>query len=123
MKIILLILFIYCTLGTEMLCAYQGKWSFVKEDFKKVHPWLPNSLINRALRTRLVLKEDSYAQFDHNGKLMKSIRELKVLKKKSESHWLLQRKEGNKQIEFEVYFKDSKWFYLEGKKTYQIEQK
>lgn len=99
--------------------AYAGYWRFVREDLKKRHPLLPSFLINRALNTRLFLG-DEFIQYRSPEKMLGKARPIERVEVVKDSHFRFFRSEGERQVSFEIFQKDQKWFYREGDLLYQV---
>jgi hypothetical protein len=102
--------------GREV-CA--GYWRFVKEDFRKRHPFLPGFLVKRALNTRLYIGKN-FIQYESPDVMIGKARLIEKVEELKADHFSFSRKEGDKKVDFEFYKKDEKWFYREGDLFYQL---
>jgi len=99
---------------------WQGYWRFAKEDFKTKHPWWPNFVINKALKTRLFLSKETFIQYSEPSKIYGKPRKISSILKKGPDQWLFTRKEKSQSIKFTFSKVTDIWIYTEGKKVYQL---
>jgi hypothetical protein len=98
---------------------YEGYYRFVRDDFKKRHRFMLNFLVNKALNTRLCVKNGKFIQYISPKKTYKSKRKI-ISVKNINGSWHFERMEGNKKIMFSFIKEKNKWFYVENKLKYQV---
>jgi len=98
---------------------YQGYWRFVREDFKKRHPFLPGFMVNQALATRLYLGDD-FIQYRSPDSMIGEPRPIVQVETVKEDHFRFQRREKGRLVAFELYRENGEWFYREGDLFYQL---
>jgi sensor histidine kinase YesM len=108
------------SLKNQTTSAYQGYWSFVREDFKKRHRFWPSWMINKAMNTRLYLSDDFFIQYSNPKKTYKEPRPIRKIVQQGEQSWTFVREEGGKQVSFELKKEGELWIYRENEKVYQL---
>jgi hypothetical protein len=98
-----------------------GTWAFVKSDFKKRHPfWLP-FMINKAMKSRLVLTSKHFAQHWTADDVVNDPEPIRSVVTLPQGGWKLTRQnEDGKRVDFTITPRDERWFYTEGKLKYQV---
>ncbi len=122
MKIVILwvsVLFTVALQAQPSVFEYQGTWRFDREQFEDKHYLLPGFMVNRAMKTRLVLADDYFAQYDDDREIIGVKRPLEILKR-DENEYALQRLDDGKPVQFFMQQRDDGIYFVEGKDEYKL---
>jgi hypothetical protein len=100
--------------------AYVGIWKFEKNDFKEKHPLMPSFVLNKIMKSRLVLEKLTFTQMVDHKKKLKPTERLSLLKFENETWHFRRVDDEGRKVDFKIHRVDNHFYYDEGQKIYKI---